>query len=299
MNVLVSGSTGLIGSALTPLLQQQGFTVVSLSRSNHGQPGRVIAWDPQNPASLSAGDLEGVDAVVHLAGESIVGRWTTAKKARIKESRARGTRTLAGAVAQMPKPPHVFVSASAIGYYGDRPGEILDEQSQPGEGFLAEVAQAWEAAAKPVVDKGIRTVHLRIGVVLSKRGGALQKMLLPFQLGLGGPLGSGKQYWSWIMLEDVVDIIQFALTHEKVCGAVNATTPNPVTNAEFTKALASVLRRPAFMPVPRLAARLGLGEMADALLFASTRVLPKQLVQSGYCFRFPELDPALRYAVTH
>ena len=298
MNVLVSGANGLIGSALLPVLSRQGFLTSTLTRSPVPQDGNAVSWDP-DAGTFSRDALEGVDAVVHLAGESIVGRWTAARKARIRQSRIQGTQLLANTMARMQHPPKVFVCASAIGYYGDRGEEMLDESSASGNDFLSSVCQSWEAAALAAKERGIRTAHLRFGVVLSKKGGALQKMLTPFQLGMGGPMGSGKQYWSWIAVDDVVGAIEHALTNDKVSGPVNAVAPAPATNAVFTKILAQALRRPAFMPVPRFAARLLLGEMADALLFASTRVTPRRLKETDYRFRLPELDAALRYILAN
>lgn len=296
MNVLISGATGLIGSALTAALSRQGSSISILTRSLRPQGPRQIIWDPAR-SFLDASSLEGSDAIVHLAGESIVGRWTAAKKARIKESRIQATRLLAEAAARMAKPPRVFISASAMGFYGDRGEEVLDEQSSAGSGFLSEVCEAWEASAQPAKDRGIRTVFLRTGIVLSKKGGALKKMLPIFQLGGGGVLGDGRQYWSWITLDDVIGVIQHALVHEPVAGPVNGVAPTPATNTEFTRVLARVLRRPAILPVPRFAARLLMGEMADALLFASARVVPKALDSTGYRFQFPELESALRHVL--
>jgi hypothetical protein len=233
---------------------------------------------------------------VHLAGENIAaGRWTVEKKARIRDSRVKGTKTLCEALAQLSQPPKVLVSASAIGYYGDRGAELLWENSALGTGFLAEVCQAWEEATRPAMEKGIRVVLLRIGVVLSPAGGALAKMLLPFKLGLGGIIGSGKQYMSWIALDDVVGTIDHVLITDTLQGPVNAVAPHPVTNSEFTKTLRRVLRRPTLFPMPAFAARLAFGEMADELLLASTRVEPKRLIATEYRFRYPELEDALRH----
>lgn len=239
--------------------------------------------------------LNGVDAVVHLAGENIAsGRWTKAKKERIRDSRVNGTRNLCESLSLLPEPPRVLVCASAIGYYGDR-GEIaLTEADQPGRGFLPEVCTAWERATKPATDEGIRVVNLRIGIVLTPEGGALQQMLLPFQLGLGGKVGNGRQYWSWISLPDLVRAIQFAIETESLSGAVNAVAPNPVTNEVFTQKLGRVLRRPTLVPLPAFAARLVLGEMADDLLLSSIRVVPQKLQNAGFEFEHPELERALR-----
>lgn len=292
MNVLISGATGLIGTALIPELEAQGHSVTRLTRSPKGTGD--IGWDPS--AGRIDGSLEGTDAVVHLAGESIAeGRWTPEKKRRIMESRRRGTRLLAGSIAALPAPPRVMVSASAIGYYGDRGNELLREESAPGSDFLAGVCREWEAAADPAREAGIRVVHPRIGIVLSTRGGALGRTLPIFKLGLGGRIGSGRQYWSWISLDDVVGALIHALTNEAVSGPVNLTAPNPPTNAGYTRVLGRVLGRPAIFPVPAPAIRIMLGEIADALLLASQRVECARLKETGYAFRHPELEGALRH----
>lgn len=293
MKILVTGFTGLIGSRLVSTLQSNGHEVVGLSRRAEHKQIRTVQWDPMN-AKLNAAELEGFEAVVHLAGESIVGRWTQAKKARIINSRTQGTQLLSETLAQLKRPPRVLVSASAIGYYGNRGGEMLREESAPGAGFLAETSLRWEVAAKPAMEKGIRVVHARIGIVLSTEGGALAKMLLPFKLGAGGIVGNGEQYWSWIAFEDVINALQFALMTESMRGPVNLVAPHAVTNREFTKTLGRVLRRPTIFPLPAFAARLVLGEMADALLLSSARVAPAQLVTQGYSFKHAELEGALR-----
>jgi uncharacterized protein (TIGR01777 family) len=254
-----------------------------------------IAWDPEG-GRLDHGLLAGFDAVIHLAGEGIASRrWIQAQKVRIRESRVKGTRLLCEAVARLSTPPRTLVSASAIGYYGDRGEQVLAEESAPGQGYLPEVCQAWEAATEPAVRKGIRVVCLRFGIILSPAGGALAKMLPPFQLGVGGILGSGRQYMSWISLDDAVGSVLQALETSPLRGAVNAVAPHPVTNAVFTKTLGRVLRRPTIFPMPAFAARLVFGEMADALLLSSTRVEPKRLLASNYPFRHSELEPALRH----
>ena len=233
---------------------------------------------------------------MHLAGENIaVRRWTPAQKARIRDSRVQGTRLLAQSLARLQQPPTVMVCASAIGFYGDRGEELLTEGSAPGSGFLTDTCRAWEAAAQPASEKDIRVVNLRLGVVLSPGGGALAKMLLPFRLGVGGKIGSGRQYMSWIEIDDVVGVIHYALTTDELRGPVNAVAPNPVTNREFTKTLGRVLSRPTIFPMPAFAARLAFGEMADELLLASTRVKPARLQNSGYYFRHPRLEDALRH----
>jgi hypothetical protein len=290
VKVLVSGASGLIGSALLPALQSSGYEVTRLVRS--AASGKSdIAWDPSRP--LAPESVSGFDAVVHLAGESIVGRWTDAKKRRVRESRVQGTRNLAEALAATPQAPRVFISASAIGYYGDRGEETLREESSSGSGFLPEVCREWEAAAEPARKAGIRTAQMRFGVVLSASGGALQKMLPPFRMGVGGNIGSGRQWMSWIDIDDVVGAIQHVIKADNLRGPVNVAGPNPVRNAEFTKTLASVLSRPAIFPMPAFAARLLFGQMADELLLASQRVEPDKLLASGYVFQKPELRAAL------
>lgn len=292
MNVLISGATGLIGSALVPELEAGGHTVTRLSRSSSGS--NTIRWDPS--AGTFDGDLEGTEAVVHLAGESIAqGRWTSQKKRQIVDSRVRGTRLLAESIAALSAPPGVMVSASAVGYYGDRGDEVLTEESAPGEDFLAGVCREWEAAAEPARRSGIRVVHPRLGIVLSPEGGALGTTLPIFKLGGGGKIGSGRQWWSWVALDDVVGSIAHALTNESVEGPLNVGSPNPMTNAEYTKVLGKVLGRPTVLPLPAPAARVVLGEVADALLLASQRMEPARLKDTGYAFRYPQLEGALRH----
>ncbi len=295
MNVAVTGSSGLIGSALVPFLTTGGHRVFRVVRGV--VPGAdCIRWDPAGTGVRDAALLEGLDAVVHLAGENIgAGRWTERRKGEIRRSRVEGTRRLVEAFGKLTRPPKVLVVASAIGFYGDRGGEALTEESPPGGDFLAQVCREWEAAAAEAAKLGMRVVSPRFGVVLSPAGGALQKLLLPFRLGAGGRVGSGEQYWSWIVQDDVVAVIQHAVVTEALAGPVNAVAPTPVTNAEFTRVLARVLRRPAIVPLPAFAARLMLGEMADALLLASARVVPKRLQETGYAFRYPELEGALRH----
>ena len=288
--VLVSGASGLIGSALLRALQSSGYEVTRLVRSAIAGKGDV-AWDPARP--LAPESVSAFDAVVHLAGESIVGRWTDAKKRRVLESRVQGTRNLAEAVAAAPQRPRVFISASAIGYYGDRGEETLREESSSSNGFLPEVCRQWEAAAQPASAAGIRTAQMRFGVVLSASGGALQKMLPPFRMGVGGNIGSGRQWSSWIDIGDVVAAILHVIKTDTLRGPVNVVGPNPVRNVEFTKTLAAVLSRPAILPLPAFAARLVFGQMADELLLASQRVEPAKLSASGYVFKRPELRAAL------
>lgn len=300
MKIAVTGATGLLGSTLCAFLSAGGHHVIRFSRhkpeaGNTYVDPDLIYWDPDK-GNIEKFKLEGVDAVVHLAGENIAeGRWDNAKKDRIMQSRLKGTRILCEALAGLEHPPKVLVSASAIGYYGSRGDELMTEKSAAGKDFLANVCRNWESATEAARHKGIRVVNLRIGVVLSPKGGALEKMLLPFQLGLGGMLGNGRQYMSWVSLDDVVGGIYHAINTESLEGPVNMVAPNPVTNKEFTRVLAKVLVRPALAPVPALALKLLLGEMADALLLSSTRVDPRQLKNSGYQFLYPDLEGALRH----
>jgi len=296
MKVLVSGSTGLVGSALVQDLARAGHRVLRLVRTPP-QSVDEVHWDA-TAGRLDVAKLSDVDAVVHLAGESIAeGRWSPAKKARIRDSRVVGTSFLAESLAKLPQRPKSLVCASAVGYYGDRGSEVLREDSAPGTGFLADVCRAWEAAADPARAAGIRVVHLRIGVVLARKGGALAKMLPPFRWGLGGPLGPGTQYMSWITLDDLVAILRRASEDATYTGPINAVAPEAVTNAQFARVMGKVLRRPAFLPAPAAAIRLLLGEMADALLLASARVEPARLITLGYRFAFPSLEGALRHLV--
>ena len=294
MDILISGSTGLIGSALAASLTRRGDRVVRLVRRGP-RPGQAeVPWDPA-VGELDPTRLEGLDAVVHLAGENIAtGRWTARKKARIRSSRVEGTRLLATALACVARPPKVLVTASGVNYYGDRADETLDEESGPGRGFLADVCRGWEAAAAPAANGGIRVVTLRMGMVLAAKGGALAKMLTPFRFGLGGRIGSGRQYVSWIALDDLLAVFLHVLAKETLAGPVNATAPNPATNAELARALGSVLHRPAFLRLPAVLARLMFGEMADDLLLASIRAVPKKLLASGFAFQYPDLRSALR-----
>lgn len=295
LRIAMTGGSGLIGSSLTSLLRAAGHRVTPLVRRapGHGE----IGWDPA-AGRIDAAALEGTDAVVHLAGESIAdGRWTAARKRRILESRTSGTGLLAGTLARLARPPAVLASASAIGFYGDRGDQRLDEGSGPGEGFLPLVTRAWEAATSPAEEAGIRVVRTRFGIVLSADGGALARMLPPFRAGLGGRLGSGDQYMSPVALDDVAAALQHCIVTPAVRGAVNVTCPGPVTNREFTRILAAVLRRPAPFVVPRFALRVAMGEMVDELLFASARVEPAALLASGYRFRHPTVESALRHVL--
>lgn len=292
MHVLMTGSSGLIGSRLTSLLERAGHQVTRLVRRPPKDPTER-QWDPQ-ASKLDPALLAGGEALIHLAGENIAsGRWNSSQKQEIRDSRVISTRLLAQAIAAMPQPLKVWGVASAIGYYGDRGDEVLTEESAPGEGFLPEVCQEWEQAADPARDH-CRVVHVRSGMVLSDEGGALKSMLLPFRLGVGGVVGSGAQYWSWISREDAARLFQFVLETDSVSGPVNGVSPQPVTNREFTKTLGRVLRRPTVFPMPAPAARLALGEMADALILASARVVPQVPQESGFTFQHRELEPALR-----
>lgn len=302
MKILVSGATGFIGSHLVPYLTAQGHAVTILTRSaSIVSAGSVhppsIQWDPARGV-LNPQQMEGFDAVVHLAGDPIAhGRWTPEKKRRIRDSRVQGTKLLSETLAKLSRPPKVLVCASAIGYYGDRGSELVNEESPVGTGFLAETGVAWEQAAQPAAQKGIRVVYVRIGIVLSGEGGALKMMLPPFQMGVGGILGNGRQYMSWVSLDDLVGIIHHALQTESLRGPANAVAPQPVTNREFTKTLGKVIHRPTLFPVPPFALRALFGEMADAALLASTRVEPKRVLNSGYRFQHPQLEGALRKAL--
>ncbi|MFO0945525.1 MAG: TIGR01777 family oxidoreductase [Planctomycetota bacterium] len=293
LRIAITGSTGLVGTTLVRSLQSQGHTPIRLVRSKP-QAGQ-IAWDPE-AGTIDSASMEGLDAVVHLAGENIAaGRWNDARKRRIAESRVKGTSLLARTLAKLNSPPAVWVSASAIGYYGNRGNEILTEASAPGNGFLAEVCKDWEESTDAVKGTSIRLVNLRIGVVLSPEGGALAKMLLPFKMGAGGIVGPGTQYFSWVELGDIVRAIEFAIENPALSGPVNGTAPLPVTNREFTKALGRALHRPTIFPMPAFAARLAFGEMADEMLLASTRVEPAKLQKAGFVFRYPNIDGALKH----
>jgi uncharacterized protein (TIGR01777 family) len=297
--ILISGVSGPIGAALLPSLHAAGYSVVRVVRGTaaggaqgFAQNDAQIAWDPARPISPDA--ISGFDAVIHLAGESIIGRWTPEKKQKIRESRVAGTSNLAQALANAKVKPRVFISSSAIGYYGDRGDEILKEESAAGTGFLPDVCREWEVATEAATKAGIRTVQIRTGVVLSAVGGALAKMLMPFRLGLGGTVGSGLQWMSWIDVQDMVGVIQYIVKTDQLRGPVNLVAPTPVRNAEFTKTLASVLSRPAIFPMPAFVVKLVFGEMGETVLLGSQRVEPAQLVASGYSFRFRELLDSLK-----
>jgi uncharacterized protein (TIGR01777 family) len=294
--IAITGATGMIGGALVTRLRAQGHSVRRLVRSaREMQPGDV-QWDPM-AASLDERVLMGVDAIVHLAGAPIAQRWTSDHKRHIRESRIRGTSLIANGVAAMAVKPKVVLSGSAVGYYGDRGDESLDEQSTSGTDFLSRVAREWEGAAAPIANAGVRLALLRTGIVLSAHGGALAKMLPPFKLGLGGPIGNGGQWMSWISLDDHLRAMEHALFSDVLRGPVNLVAPNPVTNAQFTATLGKVLSRPAIVPVPRFALRMAFGEMADATILASQRVLPRALSDSKFVFAHPTLEAALRASV--
>ncbi|MBS1852194.1 MAG: TIGR01777 family oxidoreductase [Acidobacteria bacterium] len=292
--VLLSGASGFIAAALVPELQKQGFEVFQLVRGAAREENQ-IAWDPIQP--LSPKQVSGFDTVIHLAGEPIMGRWSGAKKRRIRESRVLGTRHLSDALAEAAERPRVFLAGSAIGYYGDRGDEVLLEESAAGQGFLPDVCREWEAATQAASEAGVRVVHLRTGLVLSSQGGALGRMLTPFRLGVGGNVGNGRQWWSWIDMADQVGAILHILQTESLRGAVNLVAPNSVTNAEFTRTLAGVLHRPAIFPVPAFVVRLVFGEMGKELLLASQRVEPAKLLGSGYRFRYSGLRASLQAAL--
>jgi uncharacterized protein (TIGR01777 family) len=296
MKILISGSHGLVGTALIKSLEADRHDIFRLVRHYPHSPSE-IEWSPDR-YSIALSLIEGFDAVVHLAGESIAeGRWTDEKKKRIRESRVKGTRLLGDALANLTQQPKVMISASAIGYYGDRGDETLTEASSPGDDFLSDVCVEWEKATDLAKEKGIRTVNSRFGIILDKDGGALKKMLPPFKMGIGGRIGDGKQWMSWIALDDVVGAIKFALTNETVDGPVNFVAPNPVRNAEFTKTLGRVLSRPTIFPIPAFGVRLAFGEMADALLLSSQKAEPARLEAVGYEFQYANLDDALRRAI--
>jgi len=292
MKVLISGASGFVGSALVSFLEGVGHGVSRLVRRPTEGPDEVF-WDPAE-ARLEPAALEGFDAVVHLAGENIsAGRWTAARRQRILDSRVHGTRLLAERMALLEHPPAVWISASAIGFYGDRGDECLEEGSRGGKGFLAGVCRSWEQATA-AAPAAVRVVHLRTGLVLARDGGALARMLIPFRLGVGGILGSGEQYMSWITLDDLVAVVAFILAEDELSGPVNAVAPEPVTNHDFTAALGRALRRGTVLSAPAFALRLALGAMADELLLASSRALPRCLLDAGYVFRSPDLVSALR-----
>ena len=296
MKVLITGASGLIGTELQKSFEAKGYDMLLASRKDPTDD-QHIQWDIE--AGFSDPEkLEGIDSVVHLAGESISGlRWTEEKKKAIRESRVLGTRSVVDAISGLKQKPKVFIASSAIGFYGERGDEAVTESSAAGKNFLADVCKEWEAESRRAEDAGVRTVLLRTGIVLSKDGGALGTMLLPFKLGVGGVIGSGKQWMSWISMDDHIAAINFAIENENLRGAVNSVSPNPVTNEEFTKTLGEVLYRPTILPLPEFAVSMIFGEMGDALLLSSTNVLPKRLEDAGFEFKFPRLKPAIEHAV--
>ncbi len=295
VKIAVSGASGLIGSALVPALESRGHHVLRIVRGDVRRAGE-ISWDP-TAGVLDAVKLAGVEAIVNLSGENIGQRWTGSRRREILDSRVRTTDLLTRTAAGLDPRPSVYVSASAVGFYGDRGDEILTEESGPGTGFLPDVVRAWEAAADPAREAGIRVGHFRHGIVLSKTGGALQRMLLPFKLGAGGRVGDGKQWWSWVAMNDVVAAYARALESD-LAGAMNLTAPNPVTNEQFTKALGSALRRPTVLPAPRFAMRGIFGEMGETMLLGSQRVLPARLLDAGFEFAAPTVDVGLERALS-
>ena len=298
MRVLISGASGLIGRALAESLRAASHTVQTLVRRKPNESQGEIAWDPE-AGMLDSSRLEGVEVVVHLAGKPIDGRWTEATKRAIRDSRVRGTTLLAQAAAQLPTRPQVFICASAVGVYGSRGDEALDETSASGQGFLPDVCRAWEDAAAPARDAGLRTVHLRSGIALSRQGGILARVLPPFKMGAGGVVGTGEQWISWISLADAIAAIQHVIASAELSGPVNLTSPQPVPNAEFTHTLGKILSRPTVLPLPAFAVKLLLGEMGDELLLAGQKVLPKKLLASGFDFTHSDLESALRWALAH
>ena len=293
--ILISGSHGLVGSALARSCIEDGHEVVRLVRIQTTVGAPEIEWHP-NHGRIDPQRLEGFDAVIHLAGESIAsGRWNDEKKRSIRESRTKGTTLLSESLAQLKQPPSVFISASAIGYYGNRGDELLTETSPPGNDFLASVCVEWEHATRPASEKGIRTVLARFGIILDTEGGALAKMLTPFRMGIGGRVGDGRQWMSWIALDDVVGALKWLCRDKAVSGPVNFVAPSPVTNAEFTRTLGRALGRPTIFPIPAFGARLAFGEMADALLLSSQKVEPTVLENRGFAFYWPRLEPALQH----
>ena len=293
MKILVAGASGLVGSALIPALESDGAEITRLARSS--PKANEIEWHP-NHGQIDAARLEGFDAVINLAGENIAeGRWTDEKKRKIRDSRVNGTHLLSEAIAKLATKPRVFLCASATGFYGERDDEILDETSDSGSGFLADVCREWEHATEPAAKAGVRVVNLRFGPILAREGGMLGKMLTPFKMGMGGKVGSGKQYIGWVAIDDVVGAIKLALADESIHGPLNVVSPNPVTNEVFTRTLGEVLSRPTVMSIPAFAARLAFGEMADEMLLVSQRVVPKRLRDAAYEFQYPELERALRH----
>jgi uncharacterized protein len=293
MKVAITGASGLVGSALIPVLKSMGAQITRMVRAK--PKAGELEWHP-NQDEVSAGLLEGFTTFINLAGENIAGgRWTDDQKRKIHDSRIHGTHLLSEAIARLSQKPLVFICASATGIYGDRDDETLDEQSDSGGGFLAGVCREWEKATEPASKAGVRVVHLRFGPILAREGGMLAKLLTPFKMGMGGKVGSGRQYISWIAIEDAIQAIKLAIEDVSIHGALNIVSPNPVTNEEFTKTLGHVLNRPTALAMPAFAARLAFGEMADEMLLASQKVLPKKLIKAGFVFKYPELEPTLKH----
>ena len=297
MKILLTGASGLVGKLLIPVLKKDDHQIVRLVRSKDQANENTVYWSPLS-GEIEVDRLRHIDAVIHLAGEPIMGRWTDKKKERIRQSRADATHFLCKQLVQLTPPPRTLIAASAIGYYGNRPDAWVDEDAPSGTGFLPEVCSAWEEATESARKGGIRVVNLRIGIVLSPDGGALAKMLTPFRLGMGGKIGDGKQYMSWLMLEELIGMIQFALRTESLSGPVNAVAPNPVTNLEMTRILGSLVHRPTIFAVPSLAVRILFGEMGIDLLLAGARVKPVRLSEAGYEFKHPDLEQALGQVLT-
>lgn len=292
MRILISGSSGLVGSAVVKQFRQQGYEIVTLKRSKSLKEGEIY-WNP-NKGELEPDLVEGFDAWINLAGENIAGRWSIKKKNQIVQSRLLTTETLAKTLNMLKRPPKVFINASAVGFYGNRGDAFLSEEAPVGKGFLAKVCRMWESAAEAVKQKGVRIVLVRFGTVLSPKGGALEKMVTPFKLGFGGVVGSGNQYMSWVEIDDLTEALDFILNNPNIQGPVNVVSPNPVTNKGFTKALGKMLHRPTLLPLPALAVRMLFGEMGEELLLSSIRVNPSKLLQAGFAFRYASIDSALQ-----
>jgi uncharacterized protein (TIGR01777 family) len=296
MRILITGPNGLVGTALQEVFREKGYEMLLASRKEPKNE-TYVQWSVEEGFS-APGKLEGIDAVVHLAGESVNGlRWTDEKKKAIRDSRVLGTRNIVDAISRLKNKPKVFVSSSAIGFYGERGDEEVTESSAAGDTFLADVSKQWEGESRRAEDAGIRTVLLRTGIVLSKDGGALGTMLLPFKMGVGGVIGSGKQWMSWISMDDHVNAVNFVIENENIRGAVNSVSPHPVTNEEFTKTMGDVLYRPTFLPLPEFAISMLMGEMGDELLLTSTKVIPRRLEDAGFTFKYPDLKSALEHAL--